>query len=256
MNEPQSLHPAGQDGSLASLQKELETAMQTIEQLQEIRKSMHLFWHIMFNYEVGTPLSNILVCSDFLLNDGDASSFTEEQIRLLTMIRKGAQAINRTRERAVALIGFDADIAGFCDDLRLDYIDLKNVILDIGEFPEADVQIDLPDNLPKVKVSSSTFSYILTNTILALRRMGQKSKIAVNVSYADGQVIVRVTNVDFVVSEYKLEEFARAEQMPTVFGNGYLADCRCLVSWQGGEMHLDAQGENGTTITFTLPVSE
>jgi K+-sensing histidine kinase KdpD len=255
MNKPQSSHPVREDSSLTALQQELATAMQTVEQLQEVRKSMHLFWYIMFNYEVGTPLSTILGFTDLLLSDKDGPSLTKEQTEYLTIIRKKAKEIAQARRQALDLIRFDEYIAGFCDDLHLDEIDLEKVVFDIGEFPETDVQIDLADNLPKVKASLRMLVCILTNTISALRQGGQKNRITINVSYADEQVVVKVANADFVVPEFTLKEFASAEQMPTVFGTSYLAACRCLIDMQGGEMHLDTQEKGGTTVTFTLPVS-
>lgn len=240
---------------IEELGAELETAHKTIEQLQEIRRLTHQFIHVLCNYELRTPLSFVVGYARFILEGDDP--LTEKQNTDLAMIRKKGQEIGKVLNETLGLLHIEEYNAGFRDILCVpEEVNLRqNIERAMSSLKERiEIQASISDDLPKVWADALKVDCIIHHLALALSEEFKEKKISLDVSYDDDWVIVKITNPEFIVPEYILEDFVQSKPILTMFDCSALSICRYLVEIQGGKMHLDTQKETGTSVTLTLPV--
>ena len=132
-------------------------------------------------------------------------------------------------------------------------------------FREQQVSFDkrIPDDLPSIFVDGDRIRQVLHNLLMnALQFTPACGKITIDAAVADGKVVVRVADTGSGIS---------AEDLPHVFEHFYKADrsrqrghggsgiglaiVKQIIEAHGGNITVDSQSGQGSTFTFTLPVS-
>jgi signal transduction histidine kinase len=122
---------------------------------------------------------------------------------------------------------------------------------------------DIPSRLPKVRVDPSRLGQVLTNLISnATKYTTDGGTITIRARKAGDHVRCEVTDTGVGMTPDELEnlfvKFWRSdnafirEQVGTGLG---LAIAKNLVELQGGQMTVESKEEEGTSFTFTMPIS-
>ena len=214
----------------------------------------------MVSHELRTPLSLIIGLSEMSLRGRSI------EMRDLEQINASAQHLGR-------LIGDVLDLAsseaGQLRILRepLDLADVLGVAAKIGEEMVRDRglawQANLPGRGPWVLGDSTRLRQITLNLINNAVKFTQSGSVRLDVSVADGQAVVSVSDTGMGIPPGELDtvfnEFHRTERAieSGVGGMGLgLAITRQLIKQHGGTIEVRSPGDlgSGSTFVFRLPV--
>lgn len=257
MTETEQVPPSIETLSRQELEQRLESALQTIDRLQQIRQSMGEFFLFLIGHQMGIPFTSILGFSELLLEERERTNLTEEQQKkFLARIRKDAKVLLRTRKLATALIALDANVAGSRDDLPIVEVDLQPTINHIvGMFEEMELAVALPNDLPKVQIPVTVLHYILIGTLTMLGTPERSNHNTIAGSVEGEWVSIRITNPNSDISRFPtLKDLTDEDPILSLFDLNHLASCRYLLNRYGGQMCLEPQKESGVIITFNLPM--
>jgi NtrC-family two-component system sensor histidine kinase KinB len=134
----------------------------------------------------------------------------------------------------------------------------------IAQANDKDVQLTFtaPSGLPKVKADANKTTWVLTNLISnALRYTSRGGKIRLYAEHFGAQVHVSVSDDGAgIPHEYQtkiFDKFVQVKSDKAAQGTGLgLAICKEIVRAHGGTIWVDSTPGEGSTFTFTLPVSE
>lgn len=219
----------------------------------------------MVSHELRTPLTSINGYVDLLL-DGDVGSVTEDQRECLVAIRDNGR-------RLLALITDLLELSR----IEAGRVDLSPTIIDVGRVVEsvaasfrpqvrAKVQqlgTDLPDGLPVVYADADRVAQILTNLVSnAHKYTPSGGTITIRARPEESHVRISVEDNGVGLSARELPQvftkFYRAENEATrgATGTGLgLAITRSLVEAHHGQITATSVPGQGSTFTFTLPLS-
>lgn len=221
-------------------------------------------------HDLRTPLASIKAAASSLLR-GDITWTAPERRELLESIDTSADRLNRLVGALLDLSRLEAGVA----QPGLDWMLMSDVIatvldrLDLtGLTSGYDIRVEEPDNLPLVLMDHEQIEQVMTNLLEnALKYSPKDSAIRVRVSISETDLIVSVSDQGIGIPKRELEaifnKFYRVKQArlpwspgrpPTGAGLG-LAICASIIRAHGGRIWAESAPGEGTTLTFTLPLS-
>ena len=265
--------------TIAALRAQLEARERDLRELTEVfeQRSRALETHnanlsnefarviSVISHEMRTPLTSISGYID-LLADGDVGPVSPEQQEFLQIVRASTSRLGQIITDVVDMSRIEAGKV----ELRFRSLDLKVQIARAVEMLQPDIMaqnrrvvLDLADDLPLVLGDESRVDQILTNVISnAYKYMPTPGTITVRAEQ-DGQnvrVDVEDTGVGLSPQQQQqvFDKFFRAKHQRTrsVEGTGLgLTLARSLLQMQGGDITVHSVEDQGSTFSFTLPVS-
>jgi len=216
-------------------------------------------------HELRVPMTSIKGYTDMISMVGELS---DQQLRYVTIIRNNV-------ERMTVLVNDLSDIARLesgrlpleiSDEVQ--HAEVLNELLPTlkSEIEEREhtVQIDIPTDLPEVRADPRRVAQIFVNLIsnalkytpnggtITVRALRQGSYVRCEV--IDTGVGMTPDEVGKLFTKFWRAEDAYVREQP---GSGLgLTIAKNLVELQGGEMTVSSKKNQGTTFSFTLPISE
>lgn len=218
------------------------------------------------SHELRTPMTAICGYTD-LLRQGAAGPMTDKQIQYLNTIRNNVDRmeilvsdLSDISRIETGRLNFTLRVVPLEDYVRETVYGLMPQFADKGQ----SVSIDLPNNLPKVRVDPSRLVQILTN-LLSNANKYTPEKGAIHVSAIPSQLHVRVSiqdnGIGIIAADQAdlFSQFFRSDD-PTVrdqqgWGLG-LHVAQRLIRLMGGEIGFESNYREGSTFWFSLPVAE
>ncbi len=209
------------------------------------------------SHELKTPLAAIKASVTTLLGE-----HPEPQAQLR---RELAESINRETDRLTRLVSNLLDMSRLeAGALRpqLEWASIADVVADVLDRMEPithdrDVDVEIPDDIPLVRMDFVQISQVLTNLLdNAVRYSQPGTSIRVAVSLAREQLRVTVFNEGEPLPDDELdklfEKFYRLSPASGGIGLG-LSIVRGIVEAHGGRVWAENVGRRGVAVTFTLP---
>jgi len=239
------------------------TLMQDITKLKEVDQMKSDFVSTV-SHEFRTPLTSIGMSVGLLL-EGITGDVTEDQKELL-------DAIKEDNERLKSLVSDLLDLSRLeSGKIQMD-IDSYNIseIIDHSAKPfyrqaedkNVSIDIDIKENIPKVKADFNKISWVLTNLINnALRYTPEdgSGKIKIKVKDTANKILVSVRdNGKGIPEEYQKKVFEKFIQVKDAKGENTggtglgLAISKEIVNAHGGDIWIESKMGEGSTFYFTL----
>ena len=132
------------------------------------------------------------------------------------------------------------------------------------EEKEQEIQVDVPADLPPVRADPSRLTQILVNLLSnANKYTPEGGRVAIRAQVEDGFIRCAVSDTGIGMSDADMErlftKFFRSEEQEVQDqpGTGLgLCIVKSLVELQGGSIEVESALGEGTTVTFTVPVSQ
>jgi len=130
------------------------------------------------------------------------------------------------------------------------------------ELAQHKVTIEVPDDLPLVKVDAVLIAQVLTNLLDNGCKYSQPgAPISISVKRVRDEVQVSVRDCGIGIPETDLEhvfdKFYRVQRQEVIAGTGLgLSICKGIIEAHGGRIWAANNPDQGVTITFTLPVEK
>lgn len=216
------------------------------------------------SHEIRTPLTSI---GGFAAAIADGTAATPEQrTRSASLIVREVERLNRIVNDLLDLSRIESGAV----DLHLEELDLAELIRAAVEAFEAQarkmgihVELDLARDLPLVRADSDRIYQVLANLLSnALRFNRPHGKIAIAAWQAEGQARVTVRDTGSGIPSDQLldiwERFHRADSARAREEGGTglgLAIVRSIIHAHGGDVFADSKLGEGSTFSFTLPIT-
>ena len=234
--------------------------LQDMTPLEELERQRAEFLSVV-SHELRTPLASIKGCATTAMGSSAILHPAESQ--------QFFSVINEQADHMSKLIGDLMDAAHIETgslsvspepvDLRVIVDQARKIFLGGGH--RTSTQIELPEELPRVRVDQQRILQVLGNLLSnAARHSPESGAIRVEAAVKDDDVVVSVIDEGVGIA---------AERLPYLFrkyagGNGRglgsglgLAICKGLIEAHGGRIWAQSNGTGmGTRVTFTLPTVE
>jgi len=218
------------------------------------------------SHELRTPLTSIKGFIRTLLDDSEGYYDRETQMEFYTII-------DTECDRLVRLIGDLLNVSriesGRALDLTLKEVALGGLIEAVvarqkGYTSQHDFVVEIADDLPSINADEDKLDQVLTNLVNnAIKYSPEGGEVAVRARRLDdSQVEVRVSDQGVGIPEQHLEKifarFHRGDDRTSRQASGtgiglYLV--KHLVEAHGGRIKVESKVGEGSTFTFTLPLT-
>ncbi len=220
----------------------------------------------MVSHELRTPLTSLRAFGEILVDNPDVP--LEERKQFLNVIIKESRRLTRLIDQLLDLARMEAGQM----DWSLDNVDMGAAVKEAlaaleGLMKENEVQLDLdlPDELPKVRADRDQLMQVLVNLVSNAIKFCDKTagKIDVEVLIEEDVLLVSVSDNGRGVPEEVMskifEKFHQSagtsDDKPQGSGLG-LAICREIITFLGGEIWVANKPEGGARFSFTVPRSD
>jgi NtrC-family two-component system sensor histidine kinase KinB len=216
------------------------------------------------SHELRTPLTSLGMSVD-LLREGVMEKLTDKEQQLLLAAHEDLQRLKALVNNLLDLSRIEAGkIEMDFDRVPVQLLFEKAVSSLIAQANDKDVQLTFtaPSGMPKVKADANKTTWVLTNLISnALRYTSSGGKIRLYAEHFGAQVHVSVSDdgagIPYEYQTKIFEKFVQVKSDKAAQGTGLgLAICKEIVRAHGGTIWVDSTPGEGSTFTFTLPVSE
>jgi two-component system NtrC family sensor kinase len=236
--------------------------MQDITYFKELDKMKSDFVATV-SHDLRTPLTHIKAYAQMLEGPGE---LTEKQELFVARILKGADYITDLITELLDLNKIEAGI-----EMSLGLVDLDNLVKNVvAEFQEQaaikDQQLTchLPGQPTLVTGNELRLRQVISNLIdNALKYTPTEGHILTVLQVNEGQVLCKVEDNGLGIPPADLplvfDKFYRVknEDRAEIQGSGLgLAICKSIIEKCGGSIWVESQPQQGTTFTFTLPLSQ
>jgi PAS domain S-box-containing protein len=218
------------------------------------------------SHELRTPMTSIKGYADLLLSgNAKIGNLNETQHKFISVIQSNA---NRLTELVNDILEISRIETG---RVRLEFesIDISKIVLDVstsfrGQMvkKQMDLNLHLPDHLPKVYADKARLTQVLVNLVgNAWQYTPEGGEISVHVKQVGNFLQVDVSDSGIGIVEkdvaYIFDRFFRSErhEVQIVDGTGLgLSITRSFVELLGGQIWVKSQLDVGTTFSFTVPL--
>jgi len=232
-------------------QKTLDEQNKTLDRISQMKTE--LFANV--SHEMKTPLTVISVhvqrAEAFMKLGGEKSNakvyesfaLVQEEIMRLSRMVEGALAVSSMQELTHGRAETDVR------EILTSSVDAYRAL---SEKRSNALTLTMPDTLPVVTVSTDALVQMITNLLANANAHTQNGEIAVLVEYGDATLKISIADNGAGIPP---------DLLPKVFergvtggsGNGYgLAICRELARSYGGDVVIDSEYGEGTTVVITL----
>ena len=211
------------------------------------------------SHELRSPLTSVKGYTSLLLNRWDRLADEDKRMML--------EQVNHDADRVTRLITELLDISRLASGrltLRRQMVDLGQLAAHVVdkvrmEYPDLEAELSFPADLPKVYADQDKLQQVLTNLVenackyaspVGLRLAGAVAGDRVEVAVTDRGAGITAEDLPRVFTRF----FRRAEGRPTGSGLG-LWISRGLVEAHGGRLAVTSTPGQGSTFTFSLPLS-
>jgi signal transduction histidine kinase len=196
-----------------------------------------------------------------------------------TLLRSDAEWEPAARQEFLKIIDEEADrlrelIDNLLDSSRLESgtlsmtlepVRLSGLLRDTanraqGLYPEMQISIDVPDDLPTLQVDATRLAQVLNNLLTNADKYAQGADVEVSAQVEGQAVVVRVRDHGpGIPPEHRARLFERFFRVPgaksMIRGTGLgLYICRKIVEAHGGEIKVEDVDGGGTCFAFSLPL--
>jgi two-component system, OmpR family, sensor histidine kinase KdpD len=214
------------------------------------------------SHDLRTPLAAIV---------GAASSLAEDSGRLAPEARRElARTIYDEGQRMATLANNILDMARLdagAVTLNRDWYPLEEIVGGVltrlrARLEGRPVRIDLPKDLPLVKLDAVLIEQVLVNLLEnALKYTPAGTAIAISARVLEGEVEISVADegpgIPRGLEERLFDKFYRASPEGAQSGVGLgLTICRAIVEAHGGRIRAESRATGGAAFRFTLPLDE
>jgi PAS domain S-box-containing protein len=213
------------------------------------------------SHELKTPIAAIKM-SLKLLKDNRIGSLNDQQGELINHINEDSERLLKITSELLDLSQVETGniVLNF---IASDPLEIVNYAISAVKF-QADqksivLQVDAPNNLPKVQVDVEKTAWVLVNFLSnALRYSSEKSKVQIMLKEEEGQVVFSVRDFGKGIEEqYRRRLFERYFQVPTdgqnKSGSGLgLAISKDFIEAQNGKIWVESEPGEGSTFGFSL----
>ncbi|WP_370476478.1 tetratricopeptide repeat protein [Tamlana flava] len=217
------------------------------------------------SHELRTPLNGIIGISESL-KDGAAGKLSAKAMENLDMIANSGKRLSN-------LVNDILDFSKLKNqDLKLamqpvDLYSVTKLVLKVSETLVDGKSIRLINSIPKdialVEADENRVQQILYNLIGNAIKFTEEGKVEIQAANLDGKVAVAIADTGIGIPENKFEDiFKSFEQIDgsrirDYGGTGLgLSVTKQLVELHGGDIEVHSKVGEGSTFTFTLPVSD
>ncbi len=212
-------------------------------------------------HELRTPLSNIRLYAESLLEDGDDTTLRAKAINVINIETKRLArlvsdmlSVAEIEAGSMKLSADDVQLGDIFHELQADYeqqADEKNI----------DLSFNLPPKVPVIHADRDKFLMALHNLVSnALKYTANDGRVSVELQVQPNQIVVEVADTGYGISEEDQQKIferfyrARDERLASIPGTGLgLSLAREIVRLHGGDITLDSQVGQGSTFTLSLP---
>ncbi len=240
-----------------------EEQMARLEEIvQERTRELREFFSVI-NHEMRTPLSSIQGYTELLLSM-KGEDLVEHAPLFLKTIRRNTRVLLGLVNNILDLSKIEA--GGL--DLQLRPTELAKavegaweIVRPLAEQKELAFEVDLPEELPPVQADPERLQQILLNLLSNAVKYTEEGRVGVRARREAGRVRVEVWDTGPGIPPEDLprifDRFYRVkDERQKAGGTGLgLAIVRYLVEAHGGEIQVQSQVGQGTTFSFTLPIT-
>ncbi len=261
------------------LEQKTSKYMRLNEQLQRANEELQYMNNIKSDFvatvshELRTPLTSIIGFSELMAEEQVGPLSAEQKEYALQIYRKGKDLLNlindildtgRLEEGKIAFRFKSIDMREILNDVKFSTRHVTNV--------EPNLQISLPENLPKIEADRDKLLQIMTNIVSNAIKFSQPgSPVRIEIKPISGRretdhsdlLQVSVSDEGIGVPEEAhqriFEQFFQVDQGPSrpYHGAGLgLFISKSMVELHGGKIWLDSLPGKGSTFHFTIPMKQ
>lgn len=217
------------------------------------------------SHDLRTPLTSILGATSAVIEHGEALSQTE-RVELLEGAQEDARWLIRMVENLLAVTRVDAEGSGQIvktPDVAEEVI-AEAVAKFKKQFPEARVQVCVPDELLMVPMDSVLISQVLMNLLENAVVHGETNRVSLSLSRQDDRAVFRVEDDGVGIDPEKLPHLFDGTLPQDRFShvNGKrsmgigLSVCNTIVRAHGGVLEAANRPQGGAVFSFSLSLTE
>ncbi|MDD5766369.1 MAG: ATP-binding protein [Candidatus Marinimicrobia bacterium] len=216
------------------------------------------------SHELRSPLTSITMSIDLLM-EKTMDKISEKEQQLLTAAHED---LLRLKALVADLLDLSKIEAGKMkmdfDRVQVQKLCEKAVIIlkTQAEAKSVDLSMKIPEDLPDVIADPNKIIWVLTNLISnAFRYTNTGGHIRISAEYIGPQIHISINDdgagIPYEYQSKIFDKFMQAKSQKDFGGTGLgLAICKEIVRAHGGTIWVDSIPGEGSTFTFSLPVTE
>lgn len=240
-----------------------EESKERSEKLQQVDKKKDEFL-ANTSHELRNPLHAMLSIAQASLENDKKDSEEEKQKNLQLLITIGRRMslilndlldLTKLKENQIRLqmsqVNLSAVVSGVFDMLRF-MIEEKKI----------DFVMDIPNNFPNVVADENRLLQIIFNLVQNAVKFTHEGKIIVSTEIKKRMVIIHVKDTGIGMDEATMKRifqpYEQGDSSMTAISGGIglgLSICEQLIQLHGGTLSVSSLLKEGSTFTFTLPIS-
>ncbi len=217
------------------------------------------------SHELKTPLTSIVGYIDRMLLQRDTvGELNDRQERYLETVKKNSYRLKALVDDLLDISRIESGgmvLAKTTVDVVTELEDAVRSVQPHAERKSIDIELNIPANLPPVWAERMRFSQVVVNLLSnACKYSNEEAKVVVNAVQKDNSIQIDVADNGIGISKadqaHLFNQFFRAEteltRVETGTGLG-LFITKYLVEAHGGEIWVESEEGQGTTVSFTFP---
>lgn len=217
----------------------------------------------MMSHELRTPLQAVQGYAEFLMQASQAN-LTPEQLEDIGYIHQGATRMTRLIEQMLDLSRMEAGHL----ELKIEAVDLRRTLEQVrqdvalqAEAKSLRLEIDVPDDLPRVRGDEDHLRRILLNLVGNAVKYTEAGEVRVRAEAGKRSIAITVSDTGIGIAADELggifAEFYQADRhLARRYGGAGLglAIAQRLAGQMGGEISVNSTLGSGSTFTLRLPL--